>query len=120
MVVTMNPFMTEQRGFILNESSCAESAAQFFVCEQTNRINGRRTSTTTRGNSAGALSSPPRLPGGRDILFARDDRGVTRSRLPLFTISLSVVATLLRSPTEVRRQTESPSGSLFLRPTRRS
>jgi hypothetical protein len=36
MVVTMNPFMTEQGGFILNESSCAESAAQFFVCEQTN------------------------------------------------------------------------------------
>jgi hypothetical protein len=40
-VATMNPFMTEQRGFILQESSRAEFAAQFLVCEQTNRINGR-------------------------------------------------------------------------------
>ena len=53
MVVTMNPFMTEQRGFIMKESSCAESATQFFVCEQTNRINGRRTTTTMQGNSTG-------------------------------------------------------------------
>jgi hypothetical protein len=37
----MNHFMTEQRGFILQESSRAEFAAQFLVCEQTNRINGR-------------------------------------------------------------------------------
>ena len=36
MAATMNPSMMEQRCFIMNESSGAEFAAQFFVCEQTN------------------------------------------------------------------------------------
>jgi hypothetical protein len=56
MVVTMNPFMTEQRGFILKKSPCAESATQFFACEQTNRISGRR---TYRGTSK-TLNERPR------------------------------------------------------------
>jgi hypothetical protein len=91
----MNPFMTDQRGFILKKSSCAESAAQFFVCEHTNRISGRRTTTALQGNSPGASRCPPRLPGGRDISFTRTDRGFARSRLSLFVISRSVMGILL-------------------------
>ena len=107
-VATMNPFMTERRRCILMESSWAESAAQFFVCEQTTRINGRRTTTTMGGNPTGASGSQSGLPGGRDISSTSEYRGFTRSRLPSFAICHFVVPTMLRSPTEVLRQIESP------------
>jgi hypothetical protein len=108
MMATMNPFMTERRGFIMNESSCAELAAQFFVCEQTNRINRRRTTSTMRGNSTRAQRSQVRFPGGRDISFACEDGGFNRSRPQSFANSLSAVPTMLLSPTEARRQNENP------------
>jgi hypothetical protein len=107
-VVTMNPFMMEQRGFVMKESSCAEFAAQFFVCEQTNRINGRRTTTTLHGNSIGASRPHPHLPGGRHICLAHEDPGITRARLPPFAISRSVVTTTLRRSTKARKQNEKP------------
>jgi hypothetical protein len=113
MVATMSPFMTEQGGFILKKSSCAESATQFFACEQTNRISGRPTTTTLQRNSTGVSRCPPRLPGGRDISFTRKDRGFARSRLLLFVISLSVMSIMLGNPIEVRGQNESSKGSLF-------
>jgi hypothetical protein len=113
MGVTMNPFMTEQRGFILKKSPCAESATQFFACEQTNRISGRRTTTTMQRNSTGVSRCPSRLPGGRDISLTRKDRGFARSRLSLFVISLLVMPILLGNPIEVRGQNESSKGSLF-------
>jgi len=108
----MNPFMTKQRGFIIKESARAEFTAQFFVCEQTNRINDRRTPTAIEGNPTGASRPHPRLPGGRDISFTPEYRGSERSRLPSFAISLSVVPTMLGNATEVRRQNESTWGSL--------
>jgi hypothetical protein len=37
MVATMNPFMTETRGFFMKECAHAEFTAQFLVCEQTDR-----------------------------------------------------------------------------------
>jgi hypothetical protein len=120
MVATMNPFMTKQRGFIIKESARAEFAAQFFVCVQTNRINGRRIPATMEGNPTGASRSHPRLPGGRDISFTPEYRGSERSRLPSFAISLSVVPTMLGSAAEVRRQNESTWCSLYLGPARRS
>jgi hypothetical protein len=113
MVATMNPFMTEQGGFILKKSSCAESATQFFACEQTNRINGRPTTTTLQRNSTGVSRCPSRLPGGRDISCTRKDRGFARSRLLLFVINLSVMSIMLGNPIEVRGQNESSKGSLF-------
>jgi hypothetical protein len=113
MVVTMNPFMTEQRGFILKKSPCAESATQFFACERTNRISGRRTTTTMQRNSTGVSRCPSRLPGGRDISLTRKDREFARSRLSLFVISLLVMPILLGNPIEVRGQNESSKGSLF-------
>ena len=113
MGVTINPFMTEQRGFILKESSRAESATQFFACEQTNRISGRRTTTTMQRNSTGVSRCPSRLPGGRDISLTRKNRELARSRLSLFIISLLVMPILLGNPIEVRGQNESSKGSLF-------
>ena len=104
----MNPFMTEQRGFILQESSRAEFAAQFLVCEQTNRINGRSTPATMGGKPTGAWRAQPRLPGGGDISFTREYRGFTRSRRLPFAISVSVASTMLGCATEVRSQNESP------------
>jgi hypothetical protein len=67
MVATMNPFMTERRGLIMKKSARTEFGPQFFVCEQSNRINSRRTTRKTRDNSIRASRSHPRLPGGRDI-----------------------------------------------------
>jgi hypothetical protein len=51
MVATMNPFMMALRGFIMKESARTEFAPQFFACEQTNRINGRRITFDALGNS---------------------------------------------------------------------
>jgi len=107
------PFMTEQRGFILKKSSCGESATQFFACEQTNRISGRRTTTTLQRNSTGVSRCPTRLPGGRDISFTRKDRGFARSRLSILIISLSVMPRLRGNPIELRGQIESSKGSPF-------
>ena len=113
MVATMNPFMMERRGFLTEGSARADFTPQFFACEQTNRISGRRTTTTMQRNSTGVSRCPSRLPGGRDISLTRKDREFARSRLSLFVISLLVMPILLGNPIEVRGQNESSKGSLF-------
>ena len=92
----------------MKQSARAKSAPQFFACEQTNPINGRRITFEALGTSTEASRSRPRLPGGRDIVLAHEDQGLTRSRLPIFAVGFVVVTTMLRSPTEVERQNESP------------
>ena len=91
----------------MKESARTEFDPQFFACEQTNRINGRRITFNAPGNSTEASRSHPRLPGGRDFQLAYGHRGHTRSGLPSFAISLTVVTTMLCGPTEVERQNES-------------
>ena len=83
-------------------------APQFFACEQTNRINGRRITCNALGNSTGASRSRPPFPGGSDIAFAHEDRGIIPSQLPSFTITRTVVRTALRNSNEVRRENENP------------
>jgi hypothetical protein len=51
----------------MKESARIEFDPQFFACEQTNRINGRRITFNAPGNSTEASRSHPRLPGGRDF-----------------------------------------------------
>jgi hypothetical protein len=108
MVVTMNPFMMALRGFLTKESARTEFAPQFFACEQTKRINGRRITFDAPGNCTEASRSRPRLPGGSDIALAYEERGLLPSQLPSFSISRTVVMTPLRRSTEARRQWESP------------
>jgi hypothetical protein len=100
--------MMALRGFLTKESAHSEFAPQFFTCEQTNRIDGRRITFDVLGNSTEASRSPPRLPGGRDIVLAHENQGLTRSQLPIFAIGLMTAPTMLRRPTEVERQNESP------------
>jgi hypothetical protein len=100
--------MMPLRGFLTKESARTEFSPQFFTCEQTNRINGRRITFNAPDKSTEASPSRPRLPGGRDIVLAHENQGLTRSRLPIFAVGFVVVTTMLRSPTEVERQNESP------------
>jgi hypothetical protein len=67
MVATMNPFMMERRGFLTEGSARADFTPQFFACEQTKRINDRRTTTNARYKPTEAPRSQPRFPGRRDI-----------------------------------------------------
>jgi hypothetical protein len=95
-------------------------APQFFACEQTNRINGRRITCNTLGKSTEASRSRPRFPGGSDIAFAHEKRGRIASQLPSFSISRTVVRRRLRCSNEMRRKWESRKGSPFRRHARRS
>jgi hypothetical protein len=108
MVATMNPFMTTRRGFIIKQSARSEFATQFFACEQTDRINGRPITFDAPGHSTEATPSHRRLPGGRHICLAHEDRQPIRLRLPSFAPSFSIVPTTHRISAEVERQKESP------------
>jgi hypothetical protein len=88
--------------------SAQRFAPQFFACEQTTRINGRRIAFTTLGNSTGDSRCRPRFPGGSDIAFAHEERVFIASQLPVFSISRTVVRTAHGNSNEVRRQNESP------------
>ena len=92
----------------MKQSARAKSAPQFFACEQTNPINGRRITFEALGTSTEASRSRPRLPGGSDIALAHEERGLMASQLPSFSISRTVVSKALRCSNEVRRQNEIP------------
>ena len=49
----MNPFMTTPKGFTKIAKSAYRFAPQFFACEQTNRIDGRRITSNALGNAQG-------------------------------------------------------------------
>jgi hypothetical protein len=92
----------------VKQSARAKSAPQFFACEQTNPINGRRITFEALGTSTEASRSRPRLPGGSDIALAHEERGLMASQLPSFSISHTVVRTTLHRSNQVRRQMASP------------
>ena len=92
----------------MKQSARVKSAPQFFACQQTNRINGRRITFEALGTSTEASRSRPRLPGGSDIALAHEERGLTRSQLPIFVVGFMTMPTTHRIPAEVERQKENP------------